>query len=66
MPKYRRMLSLMLVLLMMLSLFPGSAFAVDGQDTYSIVIRYQFEDGTQAAPEAPPWWAMPRTGPRWS
>ena len=51
MPKYRRMLSLTLVLLMMLSLFPGSAFAVDGQDTYSIVIRYQFEDGTQAAPE---------------
>ena len=51
MSKTNRVLSLMLVMLLMLSLFPASAFAADNQDTYSIVISYQFADGTQAAPE---------------
>lgn len=51
MTKSNRVLSLVLVMLLMLSLFPASAFAADNKDTYSVIIHYQFADGTQAAPE---------------
>lgn len=51
MSKCKRALSLLLVMLMALSLFPASALAADGRDTYSVVINYVFTDGTQAAPD---------------
>lgn len=51
MSKCKRALSLLLVMLMMLSLFPVSVFAEGEKETYSVVINYQFADGTQAAPD---------------
>lgn len=51
MSKCKRALSLLLVMLMALSLFPASALAADGRGTYSVVINYVFTDGTQAAPD---------------
>ena len=60
MSKCKRALSLLLVMLMMLSLFPVSVFAEGEKDTYSVVINYVFKDTQQTA--APSWTATVSRG----
>ena len=60
MSKCKRALSLLLVMLMVLSLFPVSAFAADEKDTYSIVINYVFKESGETA--APSWTATVSAG----
>lgn len=52
MSKMKRALSLLLAVLTVLFMLPvASSGANESADTYSIVIRYQFADGIQAAPD---------------
>ena len=60
MSKWRRALSLLLVMLMMLSLLPVSAFAADEKETCSIVIQYVYKTSQQEA--APAWTATVSRG----
>ena len=60
MSRCKRALSLLLVVLMMLSLLPVSAFADDTRGTYSVVINYVFKDTQETA--APSWTASVSKG----